>query len=168
MFKPASAAATITLIWASMVLAADESITITTYYPSPTGVYKQLKLAPQSSPPSACDSNARGTMYYNSTDNLVYACNGTAFNSMSGAAPSGMIAMFTTCPSGWTRFAALDGRVPRGSATYGGTGGADTHRHTITASGSGGPGGAILGAPAQTELNSSWPPYLDVIWCQKN
>lgn len=34
------------------------------------------------------------------------------------------------CPSGWTRVAAFDGKVLKGAATYGGTGGADTHTHT--------------------------------------
>jgi hypothetical protein len=49
-----------------------------------------------------------------------------------GAVPSGMIGMFdTTCPMGWTRFAALDGKFARGAATYGGIGGADTHVHAV-------------------------------------
>lgn len=44
--------------------------------------------------------------------------------------PDGMIAAFdTACPSGWTRVAAFDGRVLRGAASYGGTGGGDTHLH---------------------------------------
>ncbi|MFA5024673.1 MAG: hypothetical protein WC523_07030, partial [Patescibacteria group bacterium] len=48
---------------------------------------------------------------------------------------SGMIAMFdAACPTGWTRFTALDGRFVRGAATYGTTGGADTHTHSITTS----------------------------------
>jgi len=46
---------------------------------------------------------------------------------------SGMIAMFdTACPTGWTRFTALDGRFVRGAATYGTTGGSDTHSHGIS------------------------------------
>jgi hypothetical protein len=49
-----------------------------------------------------------------------------------GGIPSGMIAIFdTACPLGWTRLAALDGRVPRGAASYGGTGGGNTHFHDI-------------------------------------
>lgn len=50
--------------------------------------------------------------------------------------PSGMIAMFdTSCPGGWTRFAALDNRFPQGAATYGVTGGSlgkttTGHQHT--------------------------------------
>lgn len=47
-----------------------------------------------------------------------------------GTLPAGLIALFdVACPSGWTRFIALDGRFPRGASTYGGTGGADTHSH---------------------------------------
>ena len=38
--------------------------------------------------------------------------------------PSGLIMMSTTaCPSGWTRFTALDNNFPRGSSSYGSTGG---------------------------------------------
>ena len=47
-----------------------------------------------------------------------------------GVVPSGAILMFdTACPAGWTRFTALDNKFPRGAATYGGTGGADSHTH---------------------------------------
>jgi hypothetical protein len=50
--------------------------------------------------------------------------------SPSGTLPSGMIAMFdVSCPAGWTRVAALDGRFPRGSTVFGGVGGASTHGH---------------------------------------
>ncbi len=47
-----------------------------------------------------------------------------------GQTPSGMIAMFdTSCPSGWTRFTALDNRFPYGGASYGAAGGSATHTH---------------------------------------
>jgi hypothetical protein len=46
--------------------------------------------------------------------------------------PTGMIAMFDqSCPSGWSRFSALDARFPQGSSSYGQTGGAATHSHTV-------------------------------------
>ncbi|OGZ23899.1 MAG: hypothetical protein A2896_03065 [Candidatus Nealsonbacteria bacterium RIFCSPLOWO2_01_FULL_43_32] len=62
---------------------------------------------------------------------------------VAGAIPSGMIAMFdTSCPAGWTRFAALDNKFPQGAATYGGTGGASTHTHGYTDKMLGTPGGA--------------------------
>ena len=85
-----------------------------------------------------------------------------------GGVPVGAIMMFdTACPSGWTRFAELDGRVPRGSDTPGGIGGAETHVH----SGSGIEiedqdlyySVVLSGATA-----NNWPPYLNVIWCKKN
>lgn len=47
--------------------------------------------------------------------------------------PSGLIVLHeSACPSGWTRFAALDGKYPRGNAAYGGTGGAASHTHDYT------------------------------------
>jgi hypothetical protein len=38
------------------------------------------------------------------------------------------------CPTGWTRLSAADNRVLRGAASAGGTGGADTHGHTLSGS----------------------------------
>jgi len=65
--------------------------------------------------------------------------NNVAVSTDSGI-PSGLIALFdTACPSGWTRFTAIDGRTLRGAANYGGTGGAENHLHGIT--GDTGPGG---------------------------
>lgn len=50
--------------------------------------------------------------------------------------PSGLIALFAgNCPAGWVRFTALDGRFPRGDASYGATGGSPTHSHAIAADG---------------------------------
>lgn len=47
--------------------------------------------------------------------------------------PSGFIAMFdTSCPTGWTRETAFDGKFIRGAAAYGSTGGASTHTHSYT------------------------------------
>ncbi len=40
----------------------------------------------------------------------------------------------SSCPAGWTRLSAADGRFIRAAATAGGTGGADTHTHTLTGS----------------------------------
>lgn len=49
--------------------------------------------------------------------------------------PAGLIAIFSTsCPVGWSRVSALDGRFPRGSGGWGGTGGASSHRHGLNAS----------------------------------
>lgn len=53
------------------------------------------------------------------------------------AVPTGMIAMFAgACPTGWTRYTALDGRYPKGApagvTSPLNTGGATTHTHTYT------------------------------------
>lgn len=46
--------------------------------------------------------------------------------------PAGLIALFSKdCPTGWSRFGALDGLFPMGSPTYGATGGAATHAHVL-------------------------------------
>ena len=50
------------------VRAADESLTLETYYPAPYGSYSELQLYPKDTP-SACNANSRGTMYY---DDVTY------------------------------------------------------------------------------------------------
>jgi hypothetical protein len=52
----------------------EETITITTYYPSPYGVYNELRLFPQSEPSAACGVGREGTMYFDSEDNVAYIC----------------------------------------------------------------------------------------------
>ena len=54
---------------------AANQITITTYYPSPYGVYKELRLNPiptASQPP--CNDNLKGTMYYDKDKDSLYVC----------------------------------------------------------------------------------------------
>lgn len=99
---------------------------------------------------------------------------GHSANEVEGGAgiPSGMIGMFnSTCPSGWSRFSELDGKVPRGSDTYGGIGGSETHTHdhtdTYYYNVDGGSWRQPLAAVTIHE-SSSWPPYLNVVWCMKN
>jgi len=63
-------------------------------------------------------------------NNTVFLRGDQIWAAPAGTLPAGLIALFdVACPSGWTRFAALDGRFPRGAASYGGSGGADTHTH---------------------------------------
>lgn len=57
-------------------LFADETLTITTYYPSPFGSYNELQLAPHDPAGVTCDDAHKGTMYYKSADNQVYVCKG--------------------------------------------------------------------------------------------
>ncbi|MFH1423455.1 MAG: hypothetical protein ABIG29_00675 [Candidatus Nealsonbacteria bacterium] len=107
--------------------------------------------------------------------------------------PSGMIAMFdTSCPDGWTRFAALDNKFPYGGASYGATGGVSTHAHTYEVPA--GFGSFMYGPASVTFMAGSsykntdpativggWyyqqrttgsgtnlPPYVTVVWCKKN
>ncbi|MDO8564146.1 MAG: hypothetical protein Q7R87_04005 [Nanoarchaeota archaeon] len=87
-----------------------------------------------------------------------------------GGVPSGAIVMFdTVCPTGWTRFTGLDGKVAKGSATYGATGGADTHVHDVSVSRTN--ADKSWRTPIQDISilpSSSWPPYLEVVWCKKD
>lgn len=64
----------------SFAAANEESITITTYYPSPYGVYKNLRLYPSTGEPD-CDANQRGLMYYNDTNNEMRVCRYNAVTS---------------------------------------------------------------------------------------
>ena len=54
----------------------DEKLTITTYYPSPTGVYQTLRIAPGGNPADCNDpiTAPLGKMYYDSTANSLYIC----------------------------------------------------------------------------------------------
>jgi len=71
----------IMLTFTSFAYAQQESVTITTYYPSPYGVYNELRLYPNASPPSTCDINNEGAMYYDSSIHNLKVCryNGTAY-----------------------------------------------------------------------------------------
>ncbi len=61
----------------SLVFAAtQEELTISTYYPAPSGVYQKLRLYPTAVAP-ACDDNAKGLLYYDQATNQVLVCKGT-------------------------------------------------------------------------------------------
>ncbi len=96
---------------------------------------------------------------------------------------SGAIGIFnTSVPVGWTRVTALDGRFPRGAATYGTTGGSDTHTHpyaggystagssgACSAGADGGGDGAWEGhshtsLSGTTAAATNTPPYLNIIY----
>jgi hypothetical protein len=49
-----------------------ESLTITTYYPAPYGVYRNLRLYPSDQPADDAAGVAPGVMYFNQTDNQLY------------------------------------------------------------------------------------------------
>lgn len=96
---------------------------------------------------------------------------------------SGMVTLFTSTPSGWTRFSALDSKFAKGASSYGGTGGAATHTHTTTGGYTTGmsdsrtdsPGGGNGAAPhthttanGTTGAGNSVPPYLDMVYAAKD
>ena len=105
--------------------ARNDSISLSTYYPSPTGIYRDIQLSPGALP---TEGVARGAMYFNATADALVFYNRTGWVQVSGsplAASSGhpndacaaaggalMIANGTTlcrfnsasCPSGWTMF----------------------------------------------------------------
>ncbi len=87
-------------------------------------------------------------------------------------------------PLGWTRFTGLDSKFPRGASTYGGTGGATTHNHTLTINPNVG-GGAQKNADgsgfniaeenhdhancnATLNSTSNTPPYVNTIYIKKD
>jgi len=71
-----------------------ETITVTTYYPSPSGVYENLRFFPTTAVP-ACDANNEGITYYDNTTNLLMVCRQT------GIAPNTY--GFQSASSLWTR-----------------------------------------------------------------
>jgi len=97
--------------------------------------------------------------------------------------PAGLITIFdTSTPTNWTRFSALDSKWPRGSSTYGGTGGTSNHTHSLGAMSSGGASGSTLrgrkdgGGGAYIHTHTSFagtsggktatPPYKNVVYAE--
>jgi len=106
--------------------------------------------------------------------------------------PPGLILPFdTACPSGWTRVTALDDTFVMGASSYGETGGAAQHRHnvdpvsrnTTAASGTHADESTSLThdtsstqthvhaadiSTSYSDYQSNYPPYIKVVFCQKN
>ncbi|MEM7826879.1 MAG: DUF2341 domain-containing protein [Candidatus Aenigmatarchaeota archaeon] len=98
----------------------------------------------------------------------------------------GMILMFTSMPPlGWTYFSELNGRFPRGSDTYGGVGGSETHVHSYSSQTSLSSGlttayygysypftypttSHIHNLTGTTSSASHLPPYMTVIFAKRN
>ena len=93
-----------------------------------------------------------------------------------------IIFISTSLSSGWTRLSAMDSRFPRGSSSYGGTGGVSSHNHTFSGTTSSA-SEVGLGRPdtgsytfsyayaphshsfsGTTSTDSNIPPYLSVIF----
>ncbi|TAJ83029.1 tail fiber domain-containing protein [bacterium] len=119
---------------------------------------------------------------------VVGTVKATSFDG-AGTLPVGAIILWmesATCPSGFTRVTALDGRFTLGSATPGVTGGFSSHSHTFGFSGTTGPSGGISvgtsgfitgAAPPNhvhgfsgggtTDFSSSLPPFTSVLFCRR-
>jgi hypothetical protein len=72
-----------------------ESLSISTYYPAPYGVYRNPRLVPLDQEPdcSSDQENCRGTMYFNNSDKQLYIFNGSAWSPLGfggSAGPSGL------------------------------------------------------------------------------
>jgi len=82
------------------------TLTIATYYPSPYGVYRNVRLYPTPMPTSGVTP---GVMYYNVTDNKVKYYNGTAWVNLTIAPPCKLVAFPTpgTCDVGWYTFGGM-------------------------------------------------------------
>jgi len=63
----------------------NETITITTYYPSPYGVYRNLQLFPSDEPPADSPALQPGVMYFNKTEEKLFIYK----NSTAGWVPVG-------------------------------------------------------------------------------
>ncbi|MBU1998077.1 MAG: hypothetical protein V1490_03765 [Candidatus Omnitrophota bacterium] len=70
---------------------ADETITLATFYPSPYGVYNELRLFPRTTPPSTCNAGNYGAMYYNSTSQSLQVCGSTGWTNPPSSPPAGVM-----------------------------------------------------------------------------
>ena len=70
-----------------LAFAQTESITLTTYYPSPVGEYQNLRLNPSGDP--GCDATKEGLMYYDNGLNAIRVCGGAgpAWQDVGGGGP---------------------------------------------------------------------------------
>lgn len=123
--------------------AQEESVTITTYYPSPYGVYKEMRLHPNTSP-STCDATNEGAMYYDDSSNEPLVCEEIttstyAWTSMSRS--SGPRATAFTAPGTYTFTVPAGVTSLTGKLWGAGGGGGGGYQPAVGPSGYGGGGG---------------------------
>ncbi len=63
---------------------AQETVTITTYYPSPYGVYKQIRLYPTDDIDPNQPCTIKGEMYYDDSESQAYICDGSKWTKLGG------------------------------------------------------------------------------------
>lgn len=61
-------------VYVNVLAQTEETITLTTYYPSPYGVYNEMKLYPHSPSVTPCSSTQEGLMYYDSIAHALRVC----------------------------------------------------------------------------------------------
>lgn len=61
-------------LYANAQVATEETITLTTYYPAPYGVYNEMKLYPHSPSVTPCSPTQEGLMYYDSIAHALRVC----------------------------------------------------------------------------------------------
>lgn len=54
----------------------NETFSVSTYFPSPHGVYKNIRLYPTTEPPVGHPARVPGSMFFNDTDQKLYVFNG--------------------------------------------------------------------------------------------
>jgi hypothetical protein len=62
------------------------TFTITTYYPAPYGVYRNMRLNPSDEPTNGVEP---GVMYYNQTEDMMKFYNGSTWLNMTGGGGGG-------------------------------------------------------------------------------
>jgi hypothetical protein len=98
--------------------------------------------------------------------------------------PSGLIALFAgPCPTGWSRFSALDNAFPMGGPNYGAAGGSATHIHTLSAPSDVSNGVVFTSGQGSGSTWQDWgradhvhgvsresnvPPYVTMVYCVKS
>ena len=74
----------------SCTLASAETMTFSTYYPSPSGSYDRLRLVPRSAADLTCDEHSIGVLFFDegdaddTTDDRLLVCKADGFQSVGG------------------------------------------------------------------------------------
>lgn len=81
-----------------------EQTTLTTYYPAPYGVYRQIRLYPTDdfTPGGACTGN-KGALYFDDTESEIQVCDGATWQRLGGGGGGITVSVTTSILRwGWT------------------------------------------------------------------
>ncbi len=130
------------------VTAVAEEITLTTYYPSPRGVYQDLQVTNSFAFSATAPVAGSVLMSLDAAGNATWVDSNSPLPPAAPLVPSGMVAIFPGgCPSGWSSWTNADNTYLKAG---GGAGGRLTHQHTVAT------------APLNHDHNSAPPPYNTV------